>query len=508
MSRTCFVTATVLPLLLLVGCYDDTTPATTFTRDQARAYGGVDPDTGDDICATHDWYGDGVCDMFCPEPDPDCTECPDPLDPTVWYASTDPEECTLLDFACPEGAEYFGGSVAADCGCGCTGVTPPPTCEPVLCEIACEYGFERDERGCEICRCAPPPACEPLTCDIAECEFGRVRDERGCETCECNPGPTCPPVLCDLACEHGFARNEDGCEICECAPPPTCEPVACTLACEHGFARGEDGCEICECHDPSCPSPDDPRVRYVGDSPEECAVIFFGCREGEEYFGGECGCGCISDRPAECHDPDDPRVTYVGDSPGECELIDFACAGDEEYFADACGCGCLSAREPCDAMDADMVGGCEPAPVYWWNGRECVGESGCECVGADCDDVFPSEAACEEAHVSCGGTMACYPMDAHAEGGCEPAPFWVWNGATCVAEVGCRCVGEDCDSVYSSQRECRRDNTECREGCPPADDPRVSYVAESPDECAVIDFDCFDDGWHFSGPCGCGCISH
>lgn len=32
--------------------------------------------------------------------------------------------------------------------------------------------------------------------------------------------------------------------------------------------------------------------RYVGESPEECAVIRFVCEDGEEYFADEVGCGC------------------------------------------------------------------------------------------------------------------------------------------------------------------------------------------------------------------------
>jgi hypothetical protein len=33
-------------------------------------------------------------------------------------------------------------------------------------------------------------------------------------------------------------------------------------------------------------------VRYVGTSPEECAVIRFVCEEDEEYFSDAVGCGC------------------------------------------------------------------------------------------------------------------------------------------------------------------------------------------------------------------------
>jgi hypothetical protein len=63
--------------------------------------------------------------------------------------------------------------------------------------------------------------------------------------------------------------------------------------------------------------------------------------------------------------------------------------------------------DPCAAQDVMMVGGCEPAPVYFWNGSECVGQSGCSCEGADCDAVFPNQADCEASYASCGGDAFC-----------------------------------------------------------------------------------------------------
>jgi YVTN family beta-propeller protein len=42
----------------------------TLTKDEVRALG----EKGDhvDYCALYDWYGDGICDDFCKNPDPDC----------------------------------------------------------------------------------------------------------------------------------------------------------------------------------------------------------------------------------------------------------------------------------------------------------------------------------------------------------------------------------------------------------------------------------------------------
>jgi hypothetical protein len=62
---------------------------------------------------------------------------------------------------------------------------------------------------------------------------------------------------------------------------------------------------------------------------------------------------------------------------------------------------CQPMFDPCAPQDVMMVGGCEPAPVYFWNGTECVGQSGCSCEGADCDATFASKEECEASYTSC-----------------------------------------------------------------------------------------------------------
>ena len=61
----------LLCLALASACLNN---APEFTKEQARALSGVTAE-GDDICALEDWYGDGVCDDFCPEADSDCDTC-------------------------------------------------------------------------------------------------------------------------------------------------------------------------------------------------------------------------------------------------------------------------------------------------------------------------------------------------------------------------------------------------------------------------------------------------
>jgi len=55
--------------VLLWGC-GGTIEREGVSKQQARQLGKAD--WWDDLCQTHGWYGDGICDEFCPQPDPDC----------------------------------------------------------------------------------------------------------------------------------------------------------------------------------------------------------------------------------------------------------------------------------------------------------------------------------------------------------------------------------------------------------------------------------------------------
>ena len=114
-----------LPALSLAAC-SNSVSGPGVTKDEARALGGVDAN-GNDICATEGWYGDGVCDDFCVQPDTkDCpvtNPCPDATDPTVHYVG-DAAVCETADWACAPGQIPFG---SAECGCGCIDLPPPGT---------------------------------------------------------------------------------------------------------------------------------------------------------------------------------------------------------------------------------------------------------------------------------------------------------------------------------------------------------------------------------------------
>jgi len=64
----------LVAVLLLTACdQDDSDP---ISKDEARTRGGK-ADDGTDLCDWLGWYGDGICDDFCPRPDPDCPPPPE-----------------------------------------------------------------------------------------------------------------------------------------------------------------------------------------------------------------------------------------------------------------------------------------------------------------------------------------------------------------------------------------------------------------------------------------------
>ena len=173
----------------------------------------------------------------------------------------------------------------AVCYGACEDVRPP---EPRLCFADDECG-EGEQCNTDVCMgppcadgedahlsvcygvCEPrPPMCEPVLCDLY-CEFGFTTDERGCEVCTCNepppPPPTCDEVLCDLYCEYGFETDDAGCPICACVEPPSdvCGGFA-------GFTCGAD--EWCDFgpETPACGAFD--QLGTCRPRPEECIEIY------------------------------------------------------------------------------------------------------------------------------------------------------------------------------------------------------------------------------------------
>lgn len=199
------------------------------TKEEARAHGGKS-DGGEDWCILLGWYGDGVCDDFCPRPDPDCgAACPDPSDPSVHYIGN-AEECSTILFACADGQTHFTN----ECGCGCIDDAPAPPLPP-----------------------EPPPAC---------------------------PDPADPRV-------RYFLDSHDDPSVCLAAViAPECSPGAEYFFSEECGC----GCiepEPAECPDPADPRVH--YLGDSHENPSYCLAIYFACEEGQTAFSDECGCGCI-----------------------------------------------------------------------------------------------------------------------------------------------------------------------------------------------------------------------
>jgi len=68
------------------------------------------PDAGDDVCAQNGYYGDNECDVFCPQPDPDC------VGQTGWPCADDGECTSSQTYYQPFcGTGWPGGSCTAAC---------------------------------------------------------------------------------------------------------------------------------------------------------------------------------------------------------------------------------------------------------------------------------------------------------------------------------------------------------------------------------------------------------
>jgi hypothetical protein len=73
-SRMTNINLLLVLSLTAFGCVDQTTDHEPSKSDSAKS--GGKGDNGEDDCAKFGWYGDGVCDLFCPMPDIDCMDGP------------------------------------------------------------------------------------------------------------------------------------------------------------------------------------------------------------------------------------------------------------------------------------------------------------------------------------------------------------------------------------------------------------------------------------------------
>lgn len=257
-----------------------------------------------------------------------------------------------------------------------------------------------------------------------------IGEDDGGTTADGGPGggEACGPVTCG----EGLECCNASCGVCT-APGVDCTAIACVDA-------GPGPCVGC------APPPDG--CRYEGGSCESCGTLVCdevcGIRGGvrcddSEYCDYDDGCGfddgggVCKPRPEGCTE-DCPGVCGC-DGHTYCNACIAASAGVDVLHDGACDAG------PCSAQDARGSGPCAAFFGYAWNGTDCMGLSGCDCVGSDCDEAFDTMEACRaaydecigdtcgtEAGLTCGGDEWCdYPDGSYcggddSAGTCRPRP--------------------------------------------------------------------------------------
>jgi hypothetical protein len=219
--------ATSATLLLFLGACTATTLDTAPTKEEAERLYAEGKADGVDWCDELGWYGDDICDPWCPLEDQDCTG----------------GECTVgADSTCGEGQSCIPG-VCYDW----SDAAHPGDCEPATCVTV-------DRRFCPTALCPPgwrcdeeEDRCEPNVddfCTVARCPGGTHCDEERDE-CVANERDFCPTALCGP-----LTRCDE--ELDRCVPISSeCPTVMCALFCPDGFRTGDDGCPICACNEPS-----------------------------------------------------------------------------------------------------------------------------------------------------------------------------------------------------------------------------------------------------------------
>jgi hypothetical protein len=260
------------------------------------------------------------------------------------------------------------------CHTGCSYNCVDPECRMMKCRRSCDYGYLKDEDGCNTCDCLPDP-CVSITCQENEvCELQNMF----CIRAPCPPRPTCVPkpkecrmMKCRRSCDYGYLKDEDGCNTCDCLPDPCvarkcpkghvcelkpvtvckqppcspvaecvkkseCSPVMCMMFCPGGRKKDRNGCDVCSCLPEKagiCPSMD-MRLIKCAKTAEENRF----CQNDDDCDGKQkcCHTGCSYN----CVDPVCPEIS-----------CDNVC--DYGYSMDGDGCQTCTCFNPCEIKKCD-----------------------------------------------------------------------------------------------------------------------------------------------------------
>ena len=190
--------------LLGVACGEPTSDPDTPTKEELAAQGKADG--GQDWCEALGWYGDGICDTFCLNPDPDC--------------DGDDIDCTTA-FVVPHCDA--GYDLVDETTCGAAGEGECETSE--LCGVTSHCLFVG-----EFCPqvVGTPPECatgtnEVETCQTSECEIVRGSGDDCTQYKLCEPEVDCTAALVNPTCDS----NELSIDAlaCSVAGPDECRTI-------------------------------------------------------------------------------------------------------------------------------------------------------------------------------------------------------------------------------------------------------------------------------------------
>ncbi|PKN39530.1 MAG: hypothetical protein CVU63_15530 [Deltaproteobacteria bacterium HGW-Deltaproteobacteria-20] len=205
-----FALSTSLFALLLAACSSSTEPSDSqsgaaMSKDDARAAGKADQ--GTDYCEEFGWYGDGECDDFCLQPDPDCGQGCEYDGKHYAPGESFPSSDGCNTCTCGEAGVGCTKRACAPCDptlmCGqaitCVdGKSYPTTCGPANCDQP--MGGCDDEPACDpTLMCGQAITCVdgksyPTTCGPANCDppMGDCEEEPACDpTLMCGDAITC-----------------------------------------------------------------------------------------------------------------------------------------------------------------------------------------------------------------------------------------------------------------------------------------------------------------------------
>jgi len=215
-------------------------------------------------------------------------------------------------------------------------------------------------------------------------------------------------------------------------------------------------CGFCAATGEACPAigcEPEPVVCNGVECSSDTAVCCPGCNPGESFCSGPEGV-CPLDacpEPVECLD---------GTSCGPGEQCCPGCRGAFLCIEDGLSCPVVDCPPPsCAPQDATAAGACDLFLGYAWNGTTCAPLSGCDCTGADCGALFPSEEACLRAHqlcIGCDNDNACgegFWCDSCALSSCPSCDDCIagCRANTCpdLAPLSCRRPRPECGAAYA-----------------------------------------------------------